>query len=270
MTTSAPTAETIRLITKIVSAQAPSIAELPETILILRRTFAELLVPPTPVPAPVVRARVGRPRIVREVVPVQIPPRKRGRPRLNPLSTSADEKRRRRPITVTAVEPVEVEPEPPPAPRLLRRAAVTSSPEPKEPLAAPAPSYGTQTLHGVVKWFDARSGRGALRLAGISADVAIEPNAMERSGVKRLYKDQEVEATVELAGTRSRLVSLALPTRKQENGAGPSDVPGVLRRSARPVTVEVKRDGHRRHAARAEAEQILGGDKAKPTRRLTP
>jgi hypothetical protein len=141
---------------------------------------------------------------------------------------------------------------PAPAPRLLRRAdvvTVSRAPEPAAPIVLPG-----GILRGIVKWFDLRSRRGALRLPGCSGDVPIEPALLDEMAIPRLYKGQEVEATLD-AGETPRVVRLALP-----GGAWQvSSVGGVVRgRQAKPVVVELKREALRRVAARAEAELLLG------------
>ena len=158
----------------------------------------------------------------------------------------------------------------PPQPKLLRRAQV-SEPEPQVAEAAPVARPAGGTVRGVVKWFDGRNGKGALRLTGISGDVALEAAVLEQSGVKRLYKDQEIEATVQDVGGRVRLVSLSLPGRGAGRPALGGEVLGTVRRQPRPVMVEIKRDGTRQRSARAAAEQVLGGvGRVKITRRVTP
>ena len=155
-----------------------------------------------------------------------------------------------------------VEPQPAPeetvvvavaAPRLLRRAdVVAGNPPPAEPAAPVAVPGGI--LRGIVKWFDLRSRRGALRLPGCSGDVPVEPALLDQMAIPRLYKGQEVEATLG-AGETPRVVRLALP-----GGAWQvSSTGGVVRgRQAKPVVVELKREALRRVAARAEAELLLG------------
>jgi len=151
---------------------------------------------------------------------------------------------------------VEAEPEPEaaaaPAPRLLRRADVVPAHGPAEP-AAPVVPPGS-ILRGIVKWFDLRSRRGALRLPGCSGDVPIEPALLDEMAIPRLYKGQEVEATLD-AGETPRVVRLTLPGGAWQVSA----VGGIVRdRQAKPVVVELKREGLRRVAARAEAELLLG------------
>ena len=173
-------------------------------------------------------------------------------------------RRTRQPRVRRAVEPqpvAEPEPEEPvvaPAPRLLRRADVVAgnppAPEPAAPVAVPG-----GILRGVVKWFDLRSRRGALRLPGCSGDVPVEPALLDQMAIPRLYKGQEVEATLG-AGETPRLVRLSLP-----GGAWQvSSASGVVRgRQSKPVVVELKREAMRRVAARAEAELLLGPNRSR-------
>jgi hypothetical protein len=163
----------------------------------------------------------------------------------------------------------------PAAPRLLRKADVTAqhyfqSSEPEVLVGSKPPS---DLLHGVVKWFDARTHRGALRLTGVSGDVPLEGAALDRSGIKRIYKDQEIAARVLQSGGRVQVISIELPGRPAEperSVAGAETAFGAIRRQAKHVVVEVKRDGGRRTSARAEAEHVLGGvGRSKTMRRDT-
>ncbi|MGB8843421.1 MAG: hypothetical protein WCC64_20390, partial [Aliidongia sp.] len=193
------------------------------------------------------------------VIPTIIPPRGRGRPRRVAVS---------QPIVETPMPEA-----PPPQPRLLRRAealAYEAEHHAESPVIARSPEG---PLRGVVKWFDGRAGKGALRLMGISGDVLLDPTVLTSSGIKRLYKDQEIEATVEETAGRVRLLSLSLPTRNGEPTLNmmPGEITGTLRRQPRSVQVEIKRDGVRKSAARAEAEHVFGGvGRVKVTRRPVP
>jgi hypothetical protein len=165
--------------------------------------------------------------------------------------------RRRRTL---AAEPAEIEPEtiaPAPAPRLLRRADVIPAHVPNEHPAVLAAVPGG-ALRGVVKWFDLRLRRGALRLPGVSGDVTVEPALLDEMAIPRLYKGQEIEAT--LTGEPPRVQRLALP-----GGAWQvSSVGGVVHsRHAKTVVVELKREALRRVGARAEAELLLGPSRAR-------
>ncbi|HUB95458.1 MAG TPA: hypothetical protein VL993_06050, partial [Stellaceae bacterium] len=109
-------------------------------------------------------------------------------------------------------------------------------------------------LRGVVRWFDQRTRRGALRLPGLSGDVPIETGLLDEMAIHRLYKGQEIEATLS-EDLAPRVVRLAVPGGiAQQNTVG-----GMVRgRHAKPVVVELKREALRRVAARAEAESLLG------------
>lgn len=150
----------------------------------------------------------------------------------------------------------ELPPPPPPQPRLLRRADVVAPPP--ETIAALGPIPGG-VVRGVVKWFDQRLRRGALRLPGSSGDVPVEPTLLAEMGLSRLYKGQEVEATLS-AETTPRVVRLAIPGGiwQVHQSAGI-----VHNRHAKPVVVELKRETMRRAAARAEAEILLGPNRAR-------
>jgi cold shock CspA family protein len=112
-------------------------------------------------------------------------------------------------------------------------------------------------LRGIVKWYDPRTRTGAVRLPGYSGDIAVGPDALERAGIPRLFKGQEIEASVSAAGGQVSLVTLSLPGRPETDTAGGGPL-GSARRNARPVVIELKKDALRRVAARVEAEQLLG------------
>lgn len=200
-------------------------------------------------------------------------------PRVVPSETTAPPAPRRgrpRRVAVLPVVPEAPPPPdaPPPQPRLLRRADAQAS-EAAQHHAEMLPTFRAPegVVRGVVKWFDGRAGKGALRLTGISGDILFDPEVLTRSGIKRLYKDQEIEATVEESGGRVRLLSMSLPTRGTDSASNimAGEITGTVRRQPRAVQVQIKRDGIRRSAARAEAEQVLGGvGRIKVGRRLTP
>lgn len=152
---------------------------------------------------------------------------------------------------VAVAEPV---PTPPPQPRLLRRAEVISV----APLAEATPPSllppRSGTVRGVVQWFDARTGHGTLRLPGCSSDVPVTAEMLNAWGITRLYKGQEVTATLSGTGDAIRLVGLTLP-----GTAAPvlASAGTVRDRHAKTVVVELKREALRRGAARAEAEFLL-------------
>jgi hypothetical protein len=158
----------------------------------------------------------------------------------------------RRKRALPAPDEVETEAVAAPAPRLLRRAdVVPASPAAEAPASLAAP---TGLLRGIVKWFDPRTRRAALQLPGISGDVAVEPALLDQMAIPRLYRGQEVEATL-AAGEIPRVVRLALPGGAWQVSAAGGIVHG---RQAKPVVVELKREALRRVAARAEAELVLG------------
>jgi cold shock CspA family protein len=166
--------------------------------------------------------------------------------------------RRKRREAAPVATPATEEVVPPPvavAPKLVRRADVVLPPAPTPtpgPIAAPA---GATMVRGIVKWFDPRSGKGALRLPGFAGDVALEARHLTESGIARLFKGQEVEATVAGNSHAPLLERLALP-----GSAAALPIGGgvVHSRRAKPVLVELKREALRRVAARAEAEHLLG------------
>ena len=147
-------------------------------------------------------------------------------------------------------EPAEP-PAPPPAPKLVRRAEMAPAPV---AVVAPilTPPHGA--VRGVVRWFDPKSGKGALRLPGVG-DVGFEAQLLADSGITRLFKGQEVEATLAETGGAPQVQRLALPGAVTTTPLGGGVVKG---RQARPVVVEMKREALRRAAARAEAEHVLG------------
>lgn len=279
MTARSPSPETIRFIARILAAQPTSLTEVAETIANIVRTVDNLAAPAAPADdLPLANARSAkvatRRNMATETAPV---------PRtivLKPRGERAAVGRPRRRIAeeTAIVEPeIEMVPEPAPQPRLLRRAEIAqpehdpaSSLQPNRPAGGP--------VRGVVKWFDGKTGKGALRLTGVSGDVALERGVLEQSAIKRLYKDQEIEATIQDLGRgRVTLLSLSLPGRNPTTapagglfGGGTAGTTNV-HRQARSIMVEVKRDGVRATSAREEAEHVLGGiERLRNTRRMTP
>jgi cold shock CspA family protein len=156
----------------------------------------------------------------------------------------------------------------PPAPRRARRPREATAPAPKlvrradvavvAPVVATTPTPVHGMVRGVVRWFDPKSGKGALRLPGLG-DVGFEARLLADSGITRLFKGQEIEATLADGGGLPQLQRLALP------GAGASAPRGgmVKSRHAKPIVVELKREALRRAAARAEAEHVLGSTRTR-------
>jgi hypothetical protein len=179
-----------------------------------------------------------------------------------PVAAGAPRRRRRR-IAATPTPP-EITPrrDPEPViqilPRLMRRSEVAPAPE---PVVFEVRQVKDGTLRGVVRWFDLHSRQGSLRLPGFGEEVAIDGALLDRAGISRLYKGQEIEATVSGDNGSVQLVSLALPGRAEPAANGLFKA-GAARRNARPVVVELKRDAMRRTAARIEAEHLLGNGRA--------
>ena len=145
----------------------------------------------------------------------------------------------------------------PAQPTLLRRAEVihVAPVAPPPPLLAPTNSM----VRGVVQWFDTRSSRGTLRLQGLSSDLPIDGDILAASGLTRLFKGQEIEATLDGEETPK------IATLRLLNLSPNSPVMGgtVRDRHAKQVVVELKREALSRAAARAEAELLLPSRRAR-------
>ncbi|GGF22506.1 hypothetical protein GCM10011611_30740 [Aliidongia dinghuensis] len=272
MTASSPSPETIRFITRILAAQPTSVTDVAETIANIVRTVDNLGAATAKTErAP---ARPAKPAVVETAVEAADDDAAAVAPKLRAERVTVTRARRRNVEEAPEPEPpVDVAPEPAPQPRLLRRAEIVQ-PE-HDPVAALQPVRQTGgAVRGVVKWFDSKTGKGALRLTGVSGDVALERSVLEQSAIKRLYKDQEIEATVEDLGRgRVKLLTLSLPGRSSPAATSllGGDGTTMVRRQARSILVEVKRDGARAFNAREEAEQVLGGiERLRNTRRMTP
>ena len=288
MTGSSPSPETIRFIARILAAHPTSVTDVAETIANIARTVDNLGTPahldaPAPDDAAPRRARATKPAAAPkhselehpEATPAPIPAVTVLKPRGGRVTVSRS---RRRTAEESPIEEVAIQatPEPAPQPKLLRRAEIVQPEHAMAAILQPTRPTGGGTVRGVVKWFDGKTGKGALRLTGVSGDVALERGVLEHSAIKRLYKDQEIEATVQDTGRgRVKLLSLSLPGRNPATPAssllGGSEGTTIVRRQARSVLVEVKRDGVRTTNAREEAEQVLGGiERLRNTRRMTP
>ena len=173
-----------------------------------------------------------------------------------PQPATLTPRRRRRQPEATAATEEATSAAPPPSPKLVRRAEIMAAPAGPAPTPAPAPAP-QGAVRGVVKWFDPRAGKGALRLPGFAGDVLFEARLLAESGIARLFKGQEIEATIDGGNGRPPQVQrITLPgsaTTTTPVGAGI-----VHSRRAKPVLVELKREALRRAAARAEAEHLLG------------
>ena len=233
---SSATANTARMIAKLLAERPTAQQEIPHLIDAVHRTLANLDNPQRTAGAAEAASADGIAAAAKadDTGPA---PKRRGR-----------KPRAAEPVTVATVSEQLA---PAPAPTLLRRAEV------KEPIEI-APLVVTpvrdRTTRGVVRWFDPQSRRGALRLQGVSGDLPFEPSLLERNNISRLFKGQEVEA--ELGGTpeSQHLIGFRLLA------AGPAAHvnPGLVRaRQQKPVMVELKREALRRAAARDAAEALL-------------
>jgi len=240
--------EAARVVAKLLSKRRTSINEIPELIENVERALQSL------------DSNVGK-SIKKE------PETAEAKPAAEPRAKAASGLRKRReahvvtPVAEKAVvpapvaEPSEIKPA---QPTLLRRAEVIHvAPVAPAPTAAP-PTNGT--VRGVVQWFDTRSARGTLRLQGISSDLPIDGDILTASGLTRLFKGQEIEATLEDGEETPKITALRLL-----NLAPNSPVMGgmVRDRHAKQVVVELKREALSRAAARAEAELLLPSRRAR-------
>lgn len=164
----------------------------------------------------------------------------------------------REPRATPAPEAVEAPEAKPAQPVLLRRAAVV----PVAPLT-PAPQSlvpSTGAVRGVVQWFDTRTNRGTLRLQGQSNDIPVDGEALATSGLTRLFKGQEIEATLDNRDETPRIAVLRLLNLSPNSPV----MGGMVRdRHAKQVVVELKREALSRAAARAEAELLLPSRRAR-------
>jgi cold shock CspA family protein len=228
MTDHAPSPETVRLIARILGARQTRQEEVSDLIGSVHRAVAGLdgaaasvaVRPPTPGTSPTEEA-----------------PRRGRRPRTREVFAPAAE-----PAPVAA------------APKLMRRAEMA----PAASMPEEATAKTRTGLRGIVKWYDPKTRIGSLRLPGHD-DIAVDADALDRAGVPRLFKGQEIEASVaiETDGV-ARLVAVSLPGRSETDPLGAI---GGTRRQQKPVVIEMKRDALRRVGARLEAEQILGGNR---------
>jgi len=229
MTDNTPSLETVRLIARILGARQTTQEEIPDLINSVHRALRALDgAPETPV---VALQDVIAEHAATETASVRRPRRARTRAVFAPAAAPT-------PIAL--------------APKLMRRAEIATAAS--EPVQAAAK---TRTgLRGVVKWYDPKSRVGSLRLPGHD-DIAVDADALDRAGVPRLFKGQEIEASVVVEPDGAvRLLAVSLPGRPETEPLG---TVGSTRRHQKPVVIEMKRDSMRRVGARLEAEQILGG-----------
>lgn len=143
-------------------------------------------------------------------------------------------------------------------PTLLRRAEVIHVAPVAPPPAPLVPTNGM--VRGVVQWFDTRTARGTLRLQGVSSDLPIDGDILTAAGLTRLFKGQEIEATLGDGDETPKIATLRLLNLSPNSPA----MGGTVRdRHAKQVVVELKREALSRAAARAEAELLLPSRRAR-------
>lgn len=227
--------EAAHVIAKLLASRSTSLEEVPNLIAQVQRALSDLdglatNAPAAPAVAPQPAAQQRHPRRPRTAVARKAP---------SPPSAAAA-------------------PSKPAAPALVRRAkAIGTAPAETVPVFA-APRG--KSVRGVVQWFDNRAGHGTLRLPGLSHDIPVDAATLSASGISRLFKGQEIDAELDGAGDAPKIAALHLA-----NAAATSPVSGgfVRDRRAKPVVVELKRETHRRVAARAEAELALAPRRAR-------
>jgi cold shock CspA family protein len=224
-------AEAARLIAKLLASRRTSLDEIPVLIESVQRALADLGAAAKEIP----------------IVSAPAPKQPRARPK--------------RVVTPPQSSPMPAPPElaPKALPSTLVRRSTVISVAPAAPLAVFAPAPGS-AVRGVVQWFDSRTGQGTLRLAGLSRDVPVDAAMLAGFGIPRLFKGQEIEATLEGAGETPKVVALHLANAPATSAASGGT---VLDRRAKPVVVELKREAQRRGAARAEAELLLPPQRAR-------
>jgi cold shock CspA family protein len=264
MKASSPSPEIARFIARILAHRTTPIGEIPQVVEAVQRGL-ELAQAPEEAAVPAATDGFDRVDALDTTSAVEI-----AAPDADALVPLTAKRRRGRPRKeilpfAPAAEPARAAPVL--APRLMRRAEVAASEGGWRSAADPAPAPVDRAvrapkaaLRGVVKWFDSRTKSGALRLPGYGDDVAVDADALDRAGIPRLFKGQEIEASIaEDEQGRARLITLSLPGRPETETLLPhSSARGSARRHAKPVVIELKRDALRRIAARVEAEQILG------------
>ena len=235
---SSATANTARMIAKLLAERPTSQQEIAELIDTVHRTLAKLDNPQRAEEAAATAdTREAAAEPVRAAEAAETAPKRRGR---KPRAAAPVE-----------VAPVVERPAPPPAPTLVRRAEVQA---PVEVAPFAPPPARDRTTRGVVRWFDPQSRRGALRLQGVSGDLPFEPAVIEKANIMRLFKGQEVEA--ELGGTPDAPQLLGF--RLLAAGTATHVNSGMVRaRQQKPVMVELKREALKRAAARDAAEALL-------------
>ena len=252
-----PSDEELNLITQVLAMRVTPVSELGLVLAALRSSAATA---GQRAVLPVTEAQPVRPRVKPQKAAVKV---RRVRAKLAEPTVAEEFDGIDADATVPDLATPSVEPEAPP--RLLRRAKVRA-PDTVDARSLFGSPASEKLLSGVVKWFDSRTSKGALRLTGISSDVTLNADTMSRLGIRRLYKDQEIRASVDHQSDGNiRILSLAIPSRSEAvpgfsftPDRGPA--PRVLKaRPSADVSVEVRPDLSRARDARAAAESLLGG-----------
>src|SRR5579883_716249 len=147
---SSATANTARMIAKLLAERPTAHQEIPQLIDAVHRTLAGL--------------NGVRP------VETSMPQNSEAAPDQADVASAARKRRGRRPraeVEPQAATPVETSSAPAPTPTLLRRAEVKDK-EPVQVAPLTPPPSRERLTRGVVRWFDPQTRRGALRLQGVS------------------------------------------------------------------------------------------------------
>lgn len=234
--------EAARVIAKLLASRRTPLSEIPHLIENVERALSTLdggdSTATKPAAAQAAPVAVATPPRARRVAAVRAP----REPRVAPTPPAP------------AAEIVEVKPA---QPTLLRRAEAIHV----APAAASGPTFAPTNgaVRGVVQWFDTRTSRGTLRLQGLSNDLAVDADALSASGLTRLFKGQEIEATLD-GGDEPKIAALRLLNLSPNSPV----MGGMVRdRHAKQVVVELKREALSRAAARAEAELLLPSRRAR-------
>jgi cold shock CspA family protein len=238
--------EAARVIAKLLASRHTPINEIPHLIENVERALAKLdgTTSESKAPAP------------RKIAP---PPTPSQETKAAPRAKRAPSQRAPREPQVAPTPAPEAVEAKPAQPTLLRRAEVIHVAPAAPPAPVFAPSHAS-SMRGVVQWFDTRTNRGTLRLQGLSSDVPIEGDTLAACGLTRLFKGQEIEATLEGGDETPKIATLRLLNLSPNSPV----IGGMVRdRHAKQVVVELKREAVSRAAARAEAELLLPSRRAR-------
>ncbi len=247
--------EAARVVAKLLANRHTPIAEIPDLIENVERALKSL----DSNAGKSIRKEPEKERDARETASAPLPRVKRANSRTRAethrVAPVAEHQAAEKLAEPPAPAPQEIRPA---QPTLLRRAEVIHvapvAPPPPPPLV---PTNGM--VRGVVQWFDTRTSRGTLRLQGLSSDLPIDGDTLAASGLTRLFKGQEIEATLDGEET-PKIAALRLLNLSPNSPA----MGGMVRdRHAKQVVVELKREALSRAAARAEAELLLPSRRAR-------